>query len=122
MLNVTQENIRTTNEHQRAQRAELNAATRPRLSLSELYGKRCKTCALCLKEDCGHCYSCLTNEDICELNRPKLVCLQKVRSLNTLRFVIAKLTNRDVDVFGNQSSYEGTASRGISGRMAVRAP
>ena len=48
-------------------------------SLSTLRASRCRTCVMCLKDDCGKCQSCVENE---KNTRPtKLLCLKKVRAI-----------------------------------------
>ena len=46
------------------------------MSLEELYEKRCGECALCMRQDCEHCSSCLRNSS--RTNSRKEVCFQKV--------------------------------------------
>jgi hypothetical protein len=48
-------------------------------SLSTLRSNRCRTCVMCLKDDCGKCQSCVENK---KNTRPtKLLCLKKVRAI-----------------------------------------
>jgi hypothetical protein len=47
------------------------------LSPQDLYANRCKQCELCIKQDCGACWSCRTNRKQPKCSR-RAVCLQKV--------------------------------------------
>lgn len=47
------------------------------LSPQDLYANRCKKCELCMKQDCGACWSCRSNQKNPSRSR-RSVCLQKV--------------------------------------------
>jgi hypothetical protein len=47
------------------------------VSLVDLYKRRCRSCTLCIKPNCGQCYTCITNKNASL--KDSLVCLRKVR-------------------------------------------
>jgi len=50
--------------------------SRQTLSLLDLHSQRCKTCAMCVKDDCGRCRACKSNADVSSPRRQ--TCLMKV--------------------------------------------
>lgn len=94
------------------------------LSPRDLYANRCKQCELCMKQDCGACWSCKSNKKNPNRSR-RAVCLKNVRACavnvrDRCLFLIPQALTRIflcIDVSCHPRRTEGAASSGTATRI-----